>query len=191
MEPVSAALYIPTIVFNCVFIYFYPRAFFKKSEGDILIASVRPPICLLCYLLLNHWTKFNQIWCVIYSHEWGVQRQTFRPAPWGPGKGSKGKVSFNFNYKVDVKDLCTKLCMCSHKRKIQSISDGIFILSPGSCPRGRTLGRWGAQGVNLFYFKHGQLAYQIDGDDEQNRVQVKFSPYGQTGDLGMRSKGQI
>ena len=39
--------------------------------------------------------------------------------------------------------------MCSHKGKIQNISDGIFILSPGSCPRGETLGRWGAKGVNL------------------------------------------
>ena len=40
-------------------------------------------------------------------------------------------------------------------------------------------------------FKHGHVAYQIDGDDEQNRMQVTFSSYGQTGDLGVRSKGQI
>ena len=41
-----------------------PR-FFQKSEGDIVIASVCPSVCPstspLCYLLLNHWTKFNQI----------------------------------------------------------------------------------------------------------------------------------
>ena len=36
-----------------------------------------------------------------------------------------------------------------------------------------------------------QLAYQIDGDDEQNRMQEKIWLYGQTGDLGVRSKGQI
>ena len=35
------------------------------------------------------------------------------------------------------------------------------------------------------------MAYQIDGDVEQNRMQVKFSSCGQTGDLGVRSKGQI
>ena len=35
------------------------------------------------------------------------------------------------------------------------------------------------------------MAYQIDGDDEQNRTQVKFLSYDQTGDLGLRSKGQI
>ena len=40
-------------------------------------------------------------------------------------------------------------------------------------------------------FKHGHVAYQMDGDDEQNRMQVKFLSYGQTGDLGVRSKGQI
>ena len=40
-------------------------------------------------------------------------------------------------------------------------------------------------------FKHGHVTYQIDWDDEQNRLQVKFSSQGQTGDLGVRSKGQI
>ena len=54
------------------------------------------------------------------------------------------------------------------------------------------MGRLGRPGGHkLFYFKHGQLAYQIDGEDKQNRMQVEFSPYGQTGDLGVRSKGQI
>ena len=71
------------------------------------------------------------------------------------------------------------------------MSDGIFILSPGPCPRGGTLALGRPEGQKLFYFKHGQLAYQIDGDDEQNRMPVKFLPYGQTGDLGVRSKGQI
>ena len=39
--------------------------------------------------------------------------------------------------------------------------------------------------------KHGHVAYQMDGDDKQNRTQVTFLSYGQTGDLGARSKGQI
>ena len=34
------------------------------------------------------------------------------------------------------------------------------------------------------------MAYQIDWDDKQNRMQVTFSSLGQTGDLGARSKGQ-
>ena len=48
----------------------------------------------------------------------------------------------------------------------------------------------GGGGVKIFFFKHCHVAYQTDGDDEQNKMQVKFSSYGQTSDLGMRSKGQ-
>ena len=62
-----------------------------------------------------------------------------------------------------------------YKWKIQNISDGFFVLSPWSCPGDGTLGRWGCPGgsKNVF-FKHGHVAYQIDGDDEQNKMQVKF-----------------
>ena len=28
---------------------------------------------------------------------------------------------------------------------------------------------------SMFFFKRGHVAYQIDGDDDQNRMQVKFS----------------
>ena len=31
------------------------------------------------------------------------------------------------------------------------------------------------RGSKKNYFKHGHVAYQIDGDDDQNRMQVKFS----------------
>ena len=53
------------------------------------------------------------------------------------------------------------------------------------------MGLWGAggaQGVKKNFFKHGHVVYQIDGDDEQNRMQVKFSSKGKTGDLGARLK---
>ena len=39
-----------------------------------------------------------------------------------------------------------------------------------------TLGRWGCPGDQIFFFKHGHVVYQIDGDDEQKRMQVKFHP---------------
>ena len=79
-----------------------------------------------------------------------MQRQSFFLAP-GPGEGSKGQISFNFNYKVNFKDFYTKLCVCSHKWKIRNISDRLFILSPGSCPRSGTLGHWGCQGGQFFF----------------------------------------
>ena len=40
------------------------------------------------------------------------------------------------------------------------------------------VGLWdtgGTQGVKQFFSKHGRVAYQIDGDDEQNKMQVTFS----------------
>ena len=39
---------------------------------------------------------------------------------------------------------------------------------------GRTLGAWGVKGVRK-NLKHDHVAYQIEGDDEQNRMQVKNS----------------
>ena len=37
-------------------------------------------------------------------------------------------------------------------------------------------GALGARGSNFFFFfKHDHVAHQIEGDDEQNRMQVKVS----------------
>ena len=53
------------------------------------------------------------------------------------------------------------------------------------------VGLWGTRVPRgVFFSKHGHVAYQINGDDEQTRMQVIFSSWGQTGDLGVRSKGQ-
>ena len=59
--------------------------------GGCLGAKIkfRPAVCPLCYLILNHWTKFNQIWCVSFSYEWGVQRHSFFALPLGPWRGVK------------------------------------------------------------------------------------------------------
>ena len=75
---------------------------FKKKSGlrnacllpprffNIVIASVRLSVRPSRYLLLNHWTKSNQIWCVSCSHEWGVQWHIFfLPRPLGPRGGAK------------------------------------------------------------------------------------------------------
>ena len=66
--------------------------------------------------------------------------------------------------------------MYSQKWKIQKISDGILFCPLGHVPGVGLRGAGGAQGVKKkFFFKHGHVAYQIDEDDEQNRMQVKFS----------------
>ena len=42
-------------------------------------------------------------------------------------------------------------------------------------PQGSDLGALGVQrGSKNFFSKHGHVAYQIDGDDKHNRMQVKF-----------------
>ena len=72
----------------------------------------------------------------------------------------------NFGYHVNFKDFYTKLSQMKDTKHIRRE----LIMSPESCPR---RGLWGAQGVNLF-FKVCHVAYQIDGDDEQNRMQVQI-----------------
>ena len=43
-------------------------------------------------------------------------------------------------------------------------------------PQGRDFGVLGVpRWSNFFFFKRGHVAYQIDKDDEQNRMQAKFS----------------
>ena len=54
------------------------------------------------------------------------------------------------------------------------MKDTKHILSPGSCPRGGSLGHWGYSGGSNIFFKHGHVAYQINGDDEQNKMQATF-----------------
>ena len=55
-------------------------------------------------------------------------------------------------------------------------------------PQGWDFGALGVPRWLTFFFKHGHVAYQINEDDEQNRMQVKFSSFGQTGDVVVRSK---
>ena len=80
------------------------------------------------------------------------------PPPGALGRGQKAKyhqISLKLNYKVNLKDFLTKLCVSSHTSKILNISDGIFIWRPGSCPRGRTWGyRGGLGGVKIFFFRN-------------------------------------
>ena len=75
--------------------------------------------------------------------------------------------------KVNFKDFITNFMFVLKNKR-----NGIFIMSPGSYTRGWDLGLL----VGQFFSKHGRVAYQIEGDGEQNRNQVKSSPYGQTCD---------
>ena len=128
---------------------------FKKSVGDIAIASVRPSH----YLLLNHWTKSNQIWCVSCS-QWCPKAHCFDPSPWGPGEGPKGQISLNiikFQLQSQFQRFLNQtLCVYSqmNMKDIKHFSRDFHLAAwPGSCPRDGTWGYCGGWGSNFFFSK--------------------------------------
>ena len=57
------------------------------------------------------------------------------PAPWGPVEGSKGQISFNFNYKVNLKDFYTKLLFVLTNERYKTYQTGFSF-----CHLGHALG---------------------------------------------------
>ena len=66
------------------------------------------------------------------------------------------------------------MCVLTNER-YKTYQTGFLFCFPGHAPGVGLLGAWGTQGVKKIFFKHGHVVYQIDGYDEQNRMQVKFS----------------
>ena len=66
--------------------------------------------------------------------------------------------------------------VCVHtNERYKTYQAGFLFCRLGHAPG---VGLWvtgGTQGVKHFFFKHGHVAYQIDGDVEQNEMQVTFS----------------
>ena len=88
----------------------------------------------------------------------------FLPRPLWPLGGVKGQISFNFNYKVNFKDFCTKLC-------VQNISDRIFILLPRSC---LGVGLWGAGGAQVVKKKISNMVmWHIKSTGMTSRTECK------------------
>ena len=129
--------------------YLSPRFLKKKSDGDIAIAFARPSVTRL---LLYHWTKSNQIWCVCWSHEWGVQRHIFVPPP---GEVPKGQILLNifkFQLKSQFQRLLNQtLCVYSQMNDIKHIRQD-FHSAAWVMPQGWDLGvPWGVGGVNKIF----------------------------------------
>ena len=70
------------------------------------------------------------------------------------------------------------MCVLTNER-YKTYQTGFSLCSLGHAPWMELWGAWGAQMVKKVAFKHGHVAYQIDEDDEQNRMQVKFLSLGQ------------
>ena len=67
------------------------------------------------------------------------------------------------------------LCVFSQIKDTKHIRRDFLFCPLGHAPGVGLLGTGGTQGVKQFFFKHGHVAYQIDGDDAQNKMQVTFS----------------
>ena len=76
---------------------YYPHAFLKKRRGYCyrLRPSVCPPVTLSHPKPLDE-IKPNLV-CELPTWMGHAKSTFFGPAPWGPGEGSKGQISFNFN----------------------------------------------------------------------------------------------
>ena len=96
----------------------------------------------------------------------------FGHPPGAPGRVQRSTIIFKKS--ISKIFLYQTLCLFS---KIKEMGFSL-------CRLGHTLGggTWGCLGVNSFSI-HGRVAYQIEGDGEQNGIHVKCSPYGQTCDL--------
>ena len=66
------------------------------------------------------------------------------------------------------------VCVLTNER-YKTYQKGFSFCRLGHAPGIGLRGPWGTQVVKKKNFKHGHVAYQINGDDEQKRMQVKFS----------------
>ena len=104
------------------------------------------------------------------------RKKNFGPAPWGPGEGSKGKYHlFSITKSISKIFIPNFVCVLTNER-YKTDQTGFFYSVACVMPQGWDFGalevsRWSKKVI----FKHGHVAYQIDEDDEQNKIQVKFS----------------
>ena len=123
----------------------YPHTFFLKSEGDIVIASVRPSAR---YAIAT-------FFCAL------------PPGALGRGQNVNHLIStirsISFFYKYQTLYVFSQMKTTKHiRRDFHSVA---LVMPQG----------WGCPGGQILFFQHGHVAYQIDGDDEQNRMHVQFS----------------
>ena len=86
------------------------------------------------------------------------------------------QISLNFGYHVNFKDFLYQTVFVFSQMKDTKHIRQEFHSVTWVMPQGWDFGALGVpRGSTVFLFKHGYVAYQIYGDDEQNRMQVKFS----------------
>ena len=67
------------------------------------------------------------------------------------------------------------VCVLTYER-YKTYQTGFLFFRLGHAPGVGLWGTGGTQGVKqFFFFEHGHVAYQIEGDDEQNKMHITFS----------------
>ena len=99
----------------------------------------------------------------------------FSPPPGALGRGQKVKYHLISITKSISKIFIPNFVFVLTNERYKTYQTGFSFCCLGHVPGVRLWGAGGAQGVKKKFFKHGNVAYQIDGDDKQNRMQVKFS----------------
>ena len=105
-------------------------------------------VCLLCYLRLNHWTKFNQI-LMCELHEWGMQCHTFLAPPPGGQKVKYHVISITKSFS----EICLPnfVCVLTNIR-YKTYQKGLSFCRLGHAPGVGLWGTGGSQGVENYFF---------------------------------------
>ena len=97
------------------------------------------------------------------------------PPPGARGRGQKVKYHLISITKSISKIFIPYSVRVHTNERYKTYQPGFSFCPLGHAPGVGPWGAGGAQGAKKIFFKHGHLVYQIDGDDQQNRMQVTFS----------------
>ena len=95
------------------------------------------------------------------------------PPPEALGRGKKVKYHLIPITKSISKILIPNFVCVLTNERYKTYQTGFSFCPLGHAPG---VGLWGAEGAQgVIFFKHGHVVYRIDRNDEQNKMQVKFS----------------
>ena len=91
------------------------------------------------------------------------------------GRGQKVKYHLISITKSISKIFIPNFVYVLKNERYKTYQTGFSFCGLGHAPGVGLMGVQVPRGSKIFFFKHGHVAYQIDRDDEQNKMQVKFS----------------
>ena len=123
--------------------------------------------------------KFNQIWCVSYWHEWGVQRSFFFLAPPLGALGRGEKVKYHL---ISITKSISKIfipnfvCVLTNKR-YKTYQTGFLFCPLGHAPGVGLWGTGGAQGGKKIFFSNMVMWYiKLTGMTSRTECKLNFHP---------------